>query len=162
MLMSELETLCRDADIVPGQEPLDSLVASAFDVEIPTGLVEDFDVLPEQNEESREPLDDRAIRDAFLRFFCFILRGYERFLVVPDADFLISGNEWFDSEAFLASASKDNSAYLKKLLGTQLFQSFIQRRTEDSDVHCLMFDETVDVTVSVSYTHLTLPTICSV
>jgi dDENN domain len=143
MLVSELETLCRDADIVPGQEPLDSLVDAAFDAHIPPGLVEDFDVLSEHHD-SKEPLDDRAIRDAFLRFFCTVLRGYERFLVVPDADFLISGNEWFDNQAFLSSAPKENIAYLNSLSGTQLFQSFIQRRTEDSDVHCLMFDECLE------------------
>jgi len=88
MLVSELETLCRDSEIIPGQEPLDSLVDSAFDATLPAGLVVDYEVLPEHHK-SKEPLDDRAIRDAFLRFFCALLRGYERFLVVPDADFLI-------------------------------------------------------------------------
>lgn len=140
MLVSELETLCRDAGIVPGQEPLESLVDPAFDAALPSALVEDFDVVPE-NHQSREPLDDRAIRDAFFRFFCAIMRGYERFLVVPDADFLISGNEWFDTQEFLAAAPKDLAGYLSSLVGTQLFQSFIQRRTEASDVHFLLFDE---------------------
>ena len=74
MLVSELETLCRDADIVPGQEPLDSLVDSAFDATLPSGLVEDFDLIPDHHK-SREPLDDRAIRDAFLRFFCGCAKG---------------------------------------------------------------------------------------
>lgn len=138
-LVSELETLCRDAGIVPGQEPLESVVDPAFDAPLPYGLVEDYDTLPEN--QTREPLDDRAVRDSFLRFFCALMRGYERFLVVPDADFLISGNEWFDAENFLSSAPKGNVPYLKSLASTQLFQSFIQRRTEDSDIHCLMFDE---------------------
>jgi hypothetical protein len=89
----------------------------------------------------REPLDDRAVRDAFLRFFCAVLGGYERFLVVPDVDFLISGNEWFDTEGFLATASHEKAPYLRSLVSTQLFQSFIQRRTESSDVRCLLFDE---------------------
>ena len=40
-----------------------------------------------------EELDDQAVRDYFFRFFCSILGGYERFLLVPDIDFLISGNE---------------------------------------------------------------------
>ena len=142
MLVSELETLCRDAEIVPGQEPLDSCVDSAFDATLPAGLVEDFDEFPAYHE-SREPLDDRAIRDAFLRFFCTVLKGYDRFLVVPDADFLISGNEWFDTQEFLTSAAKENSAFLQSFVSTQLFQSFIQRRTEDSDVHCLLFDECI-------------------
>ena len=157
MLVSELETLCRDAGIVPGQEPIDSLIDSAFDVAIPptTTLVEDFTLpstvtnhyhhqqqqQPQGQLVSPEPLDDRAIRDAFLRFFCAILGGYERYLVVPDVDFLISGNEWFDSASFLSASSKENSPYLSSLVSTQLFQSFIQRRTEASDVHCLLFDE---------------------
>eukprot|EP00934_Nitzschia_sp_Nitz4_P007696 Nitzschia sp. Nitz4//scaffold68_size99682//38550//44354//NITZ4_004562-RA/size99682-snap-gene-0.8-mRNA-1//-1//CDS//3329556587//7686//frame0 len=138
VLVSELETLCRDAGIVPGQEPLDSLVDPAFEATMPSSPVQD--IAPIQ-EEKREPLDDRAIRDAFLRFFCSILGGYERFLVVPDVDFLISGNEWFDSKGFLASASDDKAGYLSAFVATQLFQSFIQRRTEASDVQCLLFDE---------------------
>jgi hypothetical protein len=135
-LISELETLCRDAMIVDGQEPLDSCTDSAFFQHLPDA-VEGYGV----NTESREPLDDRAIRDAFLRFFCSVLGGYERYLVVPDADFLISGDDWFDARGFLSSAPKANVAYLNCLVSTQLFQSFIQRRTEASDVHCMLFDE---------------------
>jgi hypothetical protein len=56
---------------------------------------------------------------------------------------LISGNEWFDSQGFLASASEEKAAFLGALVSTQLFQSFIQRRTEASDVHCLLFDESL-------------------
>ena len=137
MLVSELETLCRDAGIAPGQEPLDSQIDSAFDASIPPSLVQDEGT----SHLAREPLDDRAVRDAFLRFFCSVLGGYERYLVVPDVDFLISGNEWFDAKGFLSSASEDRAVFLGALVSTQLFQSFIQRRTEASDVHCLLFDE---------------------
>jgi hypothetical protein len=137
VLVSEIETLCRDAGIAPGQEPLDSQIDSAFDASVPATLVEDEGTTGDQ----REPLDDRAIRDAFLRFFCSILGGYERYLVEPDVDFLISGNEWFDAKGFLSSASEEKAAFLGALVSTQLFQSFIQRRTEASDVHCLLFDE---------------------
>ena len=138
VLVSEVETLCRDASIVPGQEPLDGILDPAFEVSAPTALVEDS--IPLGNED-REPLDDRAIRDAFLRFFCSVLVGYERFLVVPDVDFLISGNEWFDSKGFLDTASEEKALFLGSLVSTQLFQSFIQRRTEASDVHLMLFDE---------------------
>jgi len=138
MLVSELETLCRDAGIVAGQEPLDSQFDSAFDVTLPAA-VEDFGTVGNTN----EPLDDRAVRDAFLRFFCAVLGGYDRFLVVPDADFLVSGNEWFDSQGFLASVPSERAGYLTAFVPTQLFQSFIQRRTEASDVHCLLFDECI-------------------
>eukprot|EP00978_Attheya_sp_CCMP212_P000484 scaffold951_cov62-Attheya_sp.AAC.2 len=137
-LVSEIETLCRDAGLAPGQEPLESQIDSAFDASVPSTLVEDYNDKGYQN---REPLDDRAVRDAFLRFFSSVLCGYERFLVVPDMDFLISGNEWFDSRGFLAAAPPDRSAYIGALVTTQLFQSFIQRRTEASDVHCMLFDE---------------------
>lgn len=139
MLVSEVETLCRDAGIVPGQEPLDSQVDSAFSASLPTGLVDDFGGA--NHDATREPLDDRAVRDAFLRFFCSVLGGYERHLVVPDADFLISGNEWFDAQGFLAGAPQERAPFLASLVTTQLFQSFIQRRTESGDVHCLLFDE---------------------
>lgn len=138
VLVSEIETLCRDASIEPGQEPLDSQLDSAFVSEMPSNMVEDS--IP-YNNPKREPVDDRGIRDAFLRFFCSVLGGYERFLVVPDVDFLISGNEWFDSKGFLASASEEKASFLGALVSTQLFQEFVQRRTEASDVHCLLFDE---------------------
>lgn len=138
VLVSEIETLCRDASIVPGQEPLDGILDPAFEASAPTSLVEDNITL---SNEEREPLDDRAIRDAFLRFFCSVLVGYERFLVVPDVDFLISGNEWFDAKGFLDAASEDKAVFLGSLVSTQLFQSFIQRRTEASDVHLMLFDE---------------------
>jgi hypothetical protein len=138
MLVSEIETLCRDAGLVPGQEPLDSQIDSFFEASSPSELIEDD--IPMGNTR-KEPLDDRAIRDAFLRFFCSVLGGYERYLVVPDVDFLVSGEDWFDSKGFLASVSEEKGAFLGAFVSTQLFQSFIQRRTEASDVHCLLFDE---------------------
>lgn len=137
-LVAELETLCRDASIVPGQEPLDSLVDPAFEATMPSTPVQDVGTLTKEHKES---LDDRCIRDAFLRFFCAVLGGYERYLVVPDADFLVSGNEWFDAKGFLAAASEEKAAFLGMLVSTQLFQAFIQRRTEASDMRCLLFDE---------------------
>ena len=142
-LVKELQVLCSDAGINDGQEPLDSQYDSAFEVALSDAIVDDdIDIL--NTSADKEPLDDRAFRDAFLRFFCKVLGGYERFLVVPDADFLVSGNEWFDSQGFLASVRSDRASYLGALVSTQLFQSFIQRRTEASDVHCLLFDECME------------------
>ena len=100
-----------------------------------------MEVFAKKKQTHHEPLDERAVRDSFLRFFTTILVGYERFLVVPDADFLTSGNDWFDSSKFVATASPSRTPYLKALVETQLFQSFVQRRTEASDVHCVLFDE---------------------
>ena len=147
-LVKELQALCDDAEIVDGQEPLDSQYDSAFEVSLPNAVDGDG-MVGHDAEKTPEPLDDRAFRDAFLRFYCKVLGGYERFLVVPDADFLVSGNEWFDSQGFLASvtarsSSEQRAPYLAALVGTQLFQSFIQRRTEASDVHCLLFDECME------------------
>ncbi|OEU10689.1 DENN-domain-containing protein [Fragilariopsis cylindrus CCMP1102] len=138
VLVSEIETLCRDASILPGQEPLDGILDAAFEVSVPATMVEDNILL---SNDDREPLDDRAVRDAFLRFFCSVLVGYERYLVAPDVNFLISGNEWFDAKGFLDAASEEKAVFLGTLVSTQLFQSFIQRRTEASDVHLLLFDE---------------------
>jgi hypothetical protein len=138
VLIKEVESLCQAAGLVPGQEFLDYSVDSTIDSTVPSNLSHTFG---ENGNHELEPLDDRAIRDCFLRFFCSILGGYERFLVVPDADFLISGNDWFDSTKFLSSAPPNRNPYLGSLVTTQLFQSFIQRRTEASDVHCVLFDE---------------------
>eukprot|EP00986_Skeletonema_menzelii_P013803 scaffold8428_cov151-Skeletonema_menzelii.AAC.1 len=140
MLIKEIEALCADAGIVPGQEPLDYGVDdSAIDVTCPRSPVESSS----KDQRNRLPFDDRAVRDNFLRFFCSILGGYERFLVVPDADFLISGNDWFDSSKFIATATPDRVPFLSSFVNTQMFQSFIQRRTEASDVHCMLFDECI-------------------
>jgi len=134
--VSEIETLCRDGGILPGQEALGAEIEGAYD----------YPVLPcflNDDQGQSESLDDRAVRDCFLRFFCSILVGYERYLVVPDMDFLISGNEWFDTEGFLAASHFSTKPFLRSFVETQLFQSFIQRRTEASDVRCLLFDECV-------------------
>jgi len=136
-LVSELEALCGDANIVDGQEPLDSLFDSSFDVAL-SSAVNDLGIVGSTDVTL---FDDRCVRDSFLRFFCSILGGYEQCLVVPDADFLVSGNEWFDAKTFLAMVPSHHSAYVNALVATQLFQSFIQRRTEASDVHCLLFDD---------------------
>jgi len=134
MLVEEIETLCQDAKLYPGQEPTGHEIEAALDVS-------DVSFTPMFDDDAM-PLDDRAIRDAFLRFFCSLLGGYERFLLVPDIDFLVSGAEWFDEKGFIASTEKQSRAvFLQSFVSTQLFQSFIQRRTEASDVHCLLFDE---------------------
>ncbi|KAL7553196.1 hypothetical protein ACHAWF_016455, partial [Thalassiosira exigua] len=139
LLIKEIETLCQDAGIVPGQEPLIDSIDSSIDYTAVTSVSKNF-----STSKHHEPLDDRAVRDSFLRFFCSVLGGYERFLVVPDADFLTSGNDWFNSSGFLSAASvgpSNRRPFLSSLVETQLFQDFIQRRTEASDVHCMLFDE---------------------
>lgn len=133
--MDEIETLCQDAKIYPGQEPTGVEIEAALDLS-------DVSFSPMFEGDDAMSLDDRAIRDAFLRFFCSVLGGYERFLLVPDIDFLVSGAEWFDEKGFIASTQKQSrAAFLHAFVSTQLFQSFIQRRTEASDVQCLLFDE---------------------
>jgi DENN (AEX-3) domain/dDENN domain len=139
VLVSELETLCRDACIVPGQEPLDSHIDITFNVTCgQSTIIEDLSDSPYV---TSQMLDDRAIRDSFMRFFAAIMAGYEQFLVPPDLDFKTSGSEWFDTHGFLSAASPPYTSYLESFVCTQLFQSFIQRRTEASDIHCLLFDE---------------------
>jgi hypothetical protein len=132
-LVSELEMLCRDAGIIPGQEALGQELETSFETTMP-GIL---------NDDHIESLDDRAVRDCFLRFFCSILGGYDRYLVVPDMDYLISGTDWFDSDGFLATASLSSKDYLRSFVVTQMFQAFIQRRTESSDIRCLLFDECI-------------------
>ncbi|KAL3826923.1 hypothetical protein ACHAXA_006003 [Cyclostephanos tholiformis] len=140
ILIKELEALCQDAGIMPGQEPLNCGLDSAYQV-IDSTVPFSMDVFAKKKQKHFEPLDERAVRDSFLRFFTASLAGYERFLVVPDADFLTSGNDWFDSSKFVAAASPSRTPFLMALVETQLFQSFVQRRTEASDVHCVLFDE---------------------
>lgn len=138
-LIREIDALCQDAGIVAGQEPLDYGAESVIDTT--TDVIAENIFGKTSNQQCQQPLDDRAVRDNFLRFFCSILGGYERFLVVPDADFLTSGDDWFDSSKFVAASPSSRRPFLSALVETQLFQSFIQRRTEASDVHCMLFDE---------------------
>ena len=123
-LVEDVEALCMDAGIVSGQEALPP--ADAYCDQI-GGVV----------------LDDRAVRDAFFRFFCRVLSGYENYLRFPDANYLISGEEWFDTQRFVAAAPPSLQAFLASLVTTQLFQSFIQRRTESSDFRCMLLDECI-------------------
>lgn len=125
---------------MPGQEPLNCGSDSAYQVTDSTVSFK-VDVFEKKMQKYHEPLDERAVRDSFLRFFTATLAGYERYLVVPDADFLTSGNDWFDSSRFVAAASPSRAPFLTAIVETQLFQSFVQRRTEASDVHCVLFDE---------------------
>lgn len=135
LLVEEVETLCEDASFTPGQEPSGLGIEAALDIT-------DVSFAPVFGDDDSVLFDDRAIRDAFLRFFCSVLGGYERFLLVPDIDFLISGNEWFDTKGFISATEKqERGPFVQALTATQLFQSFIQRRTESGDVHCLLFDE---------------------
>jgi len=124
-LVEELKLLCRLAGISSGKNSLPP--SNQF-----------------SEQQSDDNLDDRAVRDAFFRFFCQILSGYENFLVVPDADFLISGEDWFDAQGFVSTASPSLQAFLGSLTTTQLFQSFVQRRTEASDLHCMLLDECIE------------------
>lgn len=69
-LIKEVEALCKDAGIIPGQEALDVGLESAIDSMVPSTAE------PANNGDNpHDPLDDRAIRDSFLRFFCSILGG---------------------------------------------------------------------------------------
>ncbi|MFN9978606.1 MAG: DENN domain-containing protein, partial [bacterium] len=124
--MEDIEALCLDAGIVLGQEALPPV-----------------DVYAEKM--SGVALDDRAIRDAFFRFFCRVLSGYENYLRFPDANFLVSGEEWFDTQGFVSAASPSLQGFLGSLVTTQLFQSFVQRRTESSDFRCMLLDECITV-----------------
>lgn len=89
--------------------------------------------------QKRPPLNDRAIRDAALCFMLSLMRGYRDNLVVPG---LHHGHrEIFNKQAFLDQCvDKGNRSFVGKMMGTQLFSSFIQRRTEASDPHLLFFD----------------------
>ena len=93
------------------------------------------------------PLNDRAIRDAALCFMLSLMKGYRDNLVVPD---LHHGyREIFNKRAFLDQClDKANRSFVVKMMGTQLFSSFIQRRTEASDPHLLFFDHCM-----TSYAH---------
>lgn len=125
LLISEIETLCQNAGIIPGVSltlsiSMRFILSASYNCDNCISLSSNSNKLstfiykkcepvgveieaafsssiaPPLEDEEVDELDDRAVRDCFLRFFCSILGGYERFLLVPDIDFLISGNEVCD------------------------------------------------------------------
>ena len=63
-LVEEIEALCLDARIEPGQEPTGPAIEAALDIA-------DVTFAPVFDGDSYIQFDDRAVRDSFLRFFCF-------------------------------------------------------------------------------------------
>ncbi|CAM9302288.1 unnamed protein product, partial [Phaeothamnion confervicola] len=91
------------------------------------------------------PLDDRAVREAALCFFCALLRGYQSCLVAPSMDWKKLGGDWFDARKYLAGTDASRRRLLRELLETQMFANFIQRRTESSDPRFAFFDHCLEV-----------------
>ncbi|CAB9508037.1 DENN domain-containing protein 5B [Seminavis robusta] len=80
------------------------------------------------------------IRNAFLRFFVSLLKGYEQFLNVDNH------NNLFRVEEFLADLNLSVGSYqfVEKVVKTQMFQRFLEERQNDPcDPLFLFFDECI-------------------
>jgi hypothetical protein len=87
-----------------------------------------------------EGFSSADIRNAFLRFFVTVFANYERFLLTK------SDQGLFDVAEFLENLNLDSDSrnFMLKVLGTQMFQRFLEERKENpDDPEILFFDESI-------------------
>jgi len=104
-----------------------------------------FAPTPDLVDDEREPLDDKAVRGAFLCFQCEIMEGYTDHLITPDADWMISSNQWFDFNGFMAARPPELAPFFERLTQSQLFSSFVQGRTSSGSYTYVYFDRCLEV-----------------
>eukprot|EP01041_Mallomonas_annulata_P007849 gene7849-16061_t len=85
-------------------------------------------------------LENGRVREVVLNFMSELLEGYESYLVQPGGNWRNDSSIWFDFDGFIAQSKVTARSFLKELLRTQLFSSFIQRRTQSSDPRLVFFD----------------------
>lgn len=81
-----------------------------------------------------------GIRKAFLRFFVTIFLNYQDFFL-PELR-----SDLFDDEGFIKDADCEQSAreFLQRVVQTQMFQRFLETRSEDPQDSCIrFFDESI-------------------
>ena len=90
-------------------------------------------------------VDERAIRDGFLKFFVSILKDYKRYLIYgtpEDPDPMTK----FKFDEFIADQPADWRPFLREMVETQAFSQFVDERVlhlkKNQDV--IFFDESID------------------
>jgi len=86
---------------------------------------------------------ERAARDAALTAMAMLLDGYAEHLVRPGVDYYsVSSSSLFDAEAFASAAADPQMQNARrKIVETQAWSRFSQRRVETSDADLVLFDE---------------------
>jgi len=105
----------------------------------------------EEKEKLRKQSQWDAVQETFLDIFVYMLRNYRKFLVFPSKDntessFASYGGAGFRSNEFIDSQRYDMKAFLKQLVGTQMFDDFMTKRLYGStDADIAFFDTAVDM-----------------
>lgn len=105
----------------------------------------------EEKEKLRKQSQWDAVQEAFLDIYVYMLRNYRKFLVFPSKDntessFASYGGAGFRSNEFMDSQRYDMKAFLKQLVGTQMFDDFMTKRLYGStDADIAFFDTAVDM-----------------
>ena len=105
----------------------------------------------EEKEKLRKQSQWDAVQEAFLDIYVYMLRNYRKFLVFPSKDntessFASYGGAGFRSNEFIDSQRYDMKAFLKQLVGTQMFDDFMTKRLYGStDADIAFFDTAVDM-----------------
>ena len=104
----------------------------------------------EEKEGLRKQSQWDAVQEAFIDTYVYLLRNYRKFLVFPskdnaDASYASYGGAGFRSEEFVSSQRYDMQAFLRQLVGTQMFDDFITKRLYGSGTaDVAFFDMAVD------------------
>ena len=115
----------------------------------------------------REQTQVDRLQEAFLAFFVSTLKGYRKFLKIPQVEEKAQASSeqppeteswmpWntrrtFDRHAFIASQKPEYNAFLNELCATQQFDDFITKRLYTPDLPDLIFfDQSIDAKLNRS------------
>jgi hypothetical protein len=87
-----------------------------------------------------------SVREAFLRLFVALLRGYRRCLVYPTKQDPQHVRGYFSRAAFLDNMGEEYRPFVAALMSTQAFQNFIDARMQPDpdDLDIIFFDESIE------------------
>lgn len=111
----------------------------------------DFNPMAILSDDPEAKLDVYEIRDAFLEYFCSIMKNYQAYMISPDKTegIVTDARDCFKFNSFRShkDATKPDS-YIYQLTLTNLFNSFIEARAfkdEDEEEEILFFEKAMKV-----------------
>lgn len=97
-------------------------------------------------EQGKSNIDEKAVRESFLKFFVAIMKNYRKYLIYPSKEVpnpLIN----FQQKDFIAEHPSDWVEFLRSVLPTQAFCQFCDARISSSslkDADIRFFDESIE------------------
>ena len=116
-------------------------------------------LLTDVSEEKQQSQSDK-VQEAFLRFLVSTLKGYRRFLCIPEGDSPDSSRggykRWshqrsFDRDGFMATQKLEYRPFMKEFLMTQQFDDYITKRLySPGEPDVKFFDQNIDAKLNRS------------